>query len=361
MKKFILGTTALIAASALTMGVASAAEKKEVQKIKLNVSGYLQTSFVVADYDTGDQLPTDIRHEGEIHFTGKTTLDNGLEFGVNVQLEARESTDQIDETFMYVEGSFGRVIMGSENSASYLMHYGSPSPVPAWGLNSPNANAGGFTTPSTYTNEISDADKITYFTPRFSGFQLGASFTPDSDEETGTGSTATAVAASPYAPIKAEGDENEGFSVAVNYVNSFNEISVAASLGYEIITTDTAGLGDTEEISVGGSVGFSGFKVGGAYKFTDEDGGAAGVERHDYNLGVTYGMGPWKVGLQYAGVSMDDTSDGELHAFVLGGQYVLGPGITAFGGIQYWDGENDRVGSEGENATIFFLGTSLSF
>ena len=140
MKNVILGTTALVAATALTAGTASAAEK-----IKLGLGGYLQSSFVVASYDDGDQLPTNIRHEGEVFFTGSTTLDNGLTFGVNIQLEARATSDQVDETYMYVDGSFGRILFGSENSASYLMHYGAPSPVPAWGLNSPNANASGYT------------------------------------------------------------------------------------------------------------------------------------------------------------------------------------------------------------------------
>ncbi|OUR80455.1 hypothetical protein A9Q83_00550, partial [Alphaproteobacteria bacterium 46_93_T64] len=332
MKNVILGTTALVAVTALTAGSVSAAEK-----IKLNVGGYLQTSFVVADYDTNtDQLPTNIRHEGEVHFTGKTTLDNGLEFGVNIQLEARESGDQVDETFMYVEGAFGRVNMGSENSASYLMGYGSPSPVPAWGLNSPNANAGGFTTPSTYTNGISDADKLTYFTPRMGGFQIGASYTPDADSETSGGSV--------YSPISDEGAADEAYSIAANYTGKFGGVSVNASAGWEntqrtdttatAITTRTTTYGgggtltetfsvgsttlltsvlagattgtiasiaeataaavttsneNTDEISIGGNIGVAGFTIGGAYKFTDNDGGTADLERHDYNLGVSYG------------------------------------------------------------------------
>ncbi|MEH6404844.1 MAG: porin, partial [Sneathiella sp.] len=257
MKKIILGTTALVAATAFTAGSASAADK-----IKLNVGGYLQTSFVAASYDDDDRLPTNIRHEGEVQFTGKTTLDNGLEFGVNIQLEARESSDQVDETFMYVEGSFGRINMGSEDSASYLMHYGSPSPVPAWGLNSPNANASGMTTPSTLTNELGDKDKITYFTPRFSGFQLGASYTPDAGWETASFGAGTG----PYNPNGLEGAKEEAYSISANYVNKFNAVSVAASLGYQYITVETAGGDDTEELSAGVSVGFSGFTVGGAYK-----------------------------------------------------------------------------------------------
>lgn len=363
MKKVILGTTALVAASALTAGTASAAEK-----IKLGLGGYLETSFVVADYDNDtDQLPTDIRHEGEVFFVGSTTLDNGLTFGVNIQLEARATTDQVDETFMYVSGNFGRINVGSEDSASYLMHYNAPSPVPAWGLSSPNANASGFTTPSTLTNELGDTDKITYFTPRFSGFQIGVSYTPDGDEETGT-----AGGVSPYAPIQDEGAADEAYSVSANFVQDFGGVNVAASLGYQLVTRTTAD--DTDEYSAGLLVGVAGFEFGGAYKYTDNDGGNDDLERQDWNLGVTYGQGPWKIGLMYAGVDLDDDTptgnnglgnlnvgDGTLHAFVLGGQYVLGPGVTAFGGIQYWDGDEDTTGTEGEDATVFFVGTSLSF
>ncbi|MBO6824936.1 MAG: porin [Sneathiella sp.] len=351
MKKVILGTTALVAASALTAGSASAAEK-----IKLDVGGYLQTSFVVADYDTdNDQLPTDLRHEGEVHFTGETTLDNGLTFGVNIQLEAYTASDQIDETFIYVEGNFGRINVGSENSADYLMHYGSPAPVPAWTLNDPNAEAGGFETPATVSKQVSDADKITYFTPRFSGFQFGVSYTPDGDKETTSGTV--------YAPIAVEGTADEAYSLGANYTGDFDGVSLAASLGYQLLTRSGA-LEDTDEISAGVTVGLAGFEVGAAYKFTDNEDGANDDERQDWNIGVTYGQGPWKVGVQYAGINRDgDTAnyDGDLAAFVVGGQYILGPGVTAFGGVQYWDGEDGLEGSEGEDATIFFVGTALSF
>ncbi|MEH6496412.1 MAG: hypothetical protein V7740_11770, partial [Pseudomonas marincola] len=74
-----------------------------------------------------------------------------------------------------------------------------------------------------------------------------------------------------------------------------------------------------------------------------------------------YGQGPWTVGVQYAGVELDGAGNGNLDAVVIGGKYILGPGVTAFGGVQYWQGEDDLVGSEGDDATVFFVGTALSF
>ena len=115
MKKAILGTTALVAAGAFATSPASASDK-----IQLGVGGYMQSTYFYQDSDepagTASRISDRVTQEGEIHFTGETTLDNGLKFGVNVQLEAYQATDQVDETYIYVEGSFGRVLLGSENT-----------------------------------------------------------------------------------------------------------------------------------------------------------------------------------------------------------------------------------------------------
>jgi outer membrane protein OmpU len=234
------------------------------------------------------------------------------------------------------------------------MHYASPSPVPAWGLASPNAAAGGFTFLSTYTNAVSDSDKLTYFTPRFGGFQFGASYTPDGDEETGV--------ASPYSPIAVEGSSDEAYSLGANFNKKFGSVGFKASLGWE--RTESTTLEARDAYSGGIGLDVAGFSLGAAYKYVDNLGHVDNDERHDANIGLTYGMGPWKVGLQYAYAETEDDSagtDGELNAIVIGGQYTLGPGITAFGGVQFWDGEDDLEGSAGEEATLFFLGTALSF
>lgn len=355
MSKFSCGRTKTTLLASVALFAVSSATVEAADKIQLKLGGYLETAFIAAEYDTGDQLPTDIRHEGEVHFSGSTVLDNGLEFGVNIQLEARQSTDQVDETYMYVQGSFGRINVGSEDSSAYLMHYYAPDPVPAISLNDPHMKASGFTTPNSFPNEIGDADKITYLTPRLAGFQAGASFTPDADEETSTG------AASPYEGIAARGDEDEAFSLAANYKRNAGNMSLAASIGWQVVTRDTAGLEDTDEIAAGLKVGYGGFTVGGAYKYSANDSGTNDLDRHDWNLGVTYGRGPWSFGVQYAGIALDDAGNGEQHAIVIGGKFLLGAGITAFGGVQYWNGEDDLIGTNGEDATVLFVGTAISF
>ena len=216
MKKVLFGSTALVAAGAMAATSAVAEEG-----VKLGLGGYYNTFFWVGDYDEDTADPrklgaTGLFADGEVHFKGKTTLDNGITFGVQIELEAFQSGDQIDENYAFIEGSFGRLVIGGENTAAYMMQYAAPyvgvplnsgwitSFVPppvgpvsgtfttttftAGGASVVNAGqtttvsgvTTGFRTPalSTYVDLINDDHALNYFSPRFSGFQVGASFVP---------------------------------------------------------------------------------------------------------------------------------------------------------------------------------------
>jgi hypothetical protein len=385
MKKLLYGTTAL-AAAGLIAGQASAAEQ-----IKMGVGGYFQAFIVGASQDDGTGQPAantrshKISREGEIIFNGKTTLDNGIQFGVQVQLEAETCGDQIDESYMWVSGNFGRINIGSENSAAYLMHYAAPAPSHwAHGLNSPNhshAAAGGGTN-FLHTNPVSlssDAEKITYFTPRLAGFQLGASYTPERCEESTGGSVGggAGLCGGTYAGLPSErnsGQQSEIVELGANYVNKFGGVDVAVSGSWGEANAESnaaggpvAGVKDREEWSIGGQFGFAGFTLGGAYRDDNRGLSTANSDRQDYNLGLRYATGPWGVGIEWAHADIEDagaTGKNQTDAFEVGGSYALGPGILLNGGIQYWDQQEDDAALQNANenqATIFFIGTHIAF
>ncbi|MEW5728208.1 MAG: porin, partial [Pseudomonadota bacterium] len=120
MKKVLIASTALVAAGMMTAGAAQASEK-----IKLNLGGFSKWWVVgqwnddkyqrnaIADYNS-----VDVKGDNEIFFGGSTTLDNGMKVGVQIELEAGGHTDQssdtIDESYMFVETGFGKFIVGSE-------------------------------------------------------------------------------------------------------------------------------------------------------------------------------------------------------------------------------------------------------
>ncbi|NJO67491.1 MAG: porin, partial [Rhodospirillales bacterium] len=115
MKKILYATTAL-ATAALVAGAAGDAAAQEykseaAERINLGISGYFQQWAVgVAQdiKDTGPETiktnPIDNKQNSEICFIGSTTLDNGLTVGINVQVEANTSSDQIDESFLFLQG-----------------------------------------------------------------------------------------------------------------------------------------------------------------------------------------------------------------------------------------------------------------
>ncbi|WP_375593367.1 porin [Algihabitans albus] len=380
MKKVLMGTTA-IGAAALMAGPAAAQDGK----ISLGVGGYYENffTFVEQDFDGGDNdyNQFNVRQEGEIHFTGETTLDNGLTVGFQAQLEAITQGDQIDETFLYFEGSWGRLVMGSENSAPYLMQYTAPSA--GLGLNDPNIapfndiSAAGT---STLLNQVSDANKITYFTPRFAGFQLGASYTPNIDETGGDRQS------SDLNTSEDEDDYNNFFGIGANFVESFNGVDVAIAGGFEygmeeeddvsgpvnnfVIDPDTgaivndpttsADIDDYVAFSGGVNVGFAGFTVGGSVLHSN-----GGLENDGdvlvWDVGVTYGQGPWEIGATYLNGETETTGgDDQLHRVELGANYRLSPGVRVIGALQYTD-EEDASADREEDAWGVIIGTRLDF
>ncbi len=253
MRKVLLGSTALVAAGML---VGSGVPAQGAEPITLSVGGYYQVFVVFRAQSDVDNAPpgntqsvngndedihhTDVQQEGEVFFSGSTTLDNGITVGVNIQLEAYQKGDQIDEHYVFFSGNFGRLVLGAENSAPYLMHYGAPGAVPGHGLDSPNfftligtagnsAGAFGANGPpsavaDTPANLASDANKITYFTPRFSpGFQFGFSYTPDITDGNGRGGTGGGFLVS---DSEDAGQENI-IGLGVNFVRTFGDVDFA--------------------------------------------------------------------------------------------------------------------------------------
>ncbi len=348
-------------------------------KISLSVGGYYQNivSFVSQDddFDNGaaerEFNPVNVRHEGEIHFKGETTLDNGLTVGFQAQLEAITQGDQMDETYLYFSGSWGRLVMGSENSAPYLMAYAAP--YAGLGINSPNfflfsPNTTSYAATSGYLNLASDANKITYFTPRFGGFQLGVSYTPNIDARGGNRQT---FGLNTDEDVE---DYNHVIGAGVNFVESFNAVDIAIFAGAEWanLEADTAGddRKDYAAYQGGLNVGFAGFTVGGSVGYNN-----AGTTNNDftedawfYDVGVTYGTGPWTVGVTYSHseTNFNDTKkDDERDMIEVGASYALSPGVTIYGALQYMDEDTwTGFGSDENNEVEGFggsIGTKLSF
>ena len=376
MKKILLGTTAIVAAGM----IASAPSAIAAEKIKLGVGGYMEQWFGYTNNDDAagqDFSGFDIKSDSEVQFYGSTTLDNGISVGVNVQLEANSNAgDQIDESYLIVKGGFGEINLGSENSAMYKMHY-APADF-GIGLNtgdqtgwlSTTTNAAGssiseggyFRAPfgSTYIEPLraNDSEKITYYTPRIEGFQLGLSYAPETSQDNiGQPNRDTA--------------NTDLVMAGLNFNRSFGSTSVKASLGYGTVLDGVAGTNtEASAFNAGIGLGFGGFGMGVSYASYDDSGANDGS---GLNAGVNYSSGPWGVSLSYFHGEKDGattagvlTGDGEQDTFMLSAKYALGPGITAKGSVAHAKFKSDDTGLVGTDsaeieATYVVVGMAVSF
>jgi predicted porin len=377
MKKILYGSTALVAAGAMAATPAAAEEG-----VKLGLGGYYNTFFWVGDYDESANDPRNLEStglfaDGEVHFKGKTTLDNGITFGVQIELEAFQSGDQIDENYAFIEGSFGRLVIGGENTAAYMMQYGAPfvgvplnsgwitsfvPPPQATGVSTLTTTGGGtlpfstttiavttgFRTPalSTYLDLANDDHALNYFSPRFSGFQVGVSYVP----------AATINGEGKNFPVQADKNSelHDLISVGANFVESFGGFDVAVAGGYRIAQDDRGGNDDPQQISAGLNLGFAGFTVGGSIGVEDSD---RATDGHAWDAGATYSTGPWAVGVTYFQSEVEGAAGGghdELQAAQAGVSYAVGPGITASANVLWadWDGEAAGANADGFGGVV---------
>ena len=396
MKRLLLGTSALVAAGVLMSGPAAAAG------LEASLNGYMEQWFGFRSVDNDDTTPGvaggadfttfDHKSDAEVHFNAKTTLDNGLKVHYHVELEGNTDGDQIDESYIRLTGSFGQFLMGSENSAQYLMGYG-PKDYGITTLSGDDSQwinlskdvfgdgAGRFRTPWGSSNievdgSCNDDRRLTYFTPRSSGFQFGLSYTPNcGNQDSGAPGNDKTI--------------SNIISVGANYIGKFDQASVKVSGGYSRGEKPTGNAGsDPETVNFGAVLGFGGFSLGGYYATTvgsihgfstaARDGGTKddpmpiGNENTGYAIGLAYATGPWGVSIvwrhgdregalpQADGVGSGDDDMNFVH---LGAQYKLGPGVTLNGSIAYAsvDNEADLLAGSSDDGFYVVGGIKVAF
>ena len=374
MKKILLGSTAIVAAGM----IASVPSAEAASKMKLNVGGYMEqwVGFTSGDDGVGqDYSGFSTVSDGEIHFKGKTKLDNGITVGVNVQLEAQQGGDQIDEQYMEVSGGFGKIIIGDENSAMYKMHY-APSDFgigtnsgdnTSW--NDPVADAEGdsinmgshFRSPfgATYIepDAVNDSAKISYFTPRVSGFQLGVSYAPDAAQDNNSQPNRDAV-------------NSDYVMVGANFVQKMGGMSVGISGGYGTVTDAAVGGDEPEATSFGIKLGMGGVSAGVSYANFSDSGER---DQEGINAGVAYSSGPMGVSIAYYHGEKDGNNgsaatlnnQAERDVIHLSAKYAMGPGVTfagTLGHAVYSSDDADLDNSVNESASTYVvMGLKVGF
>jgi hypothetical protein len=331
--------------------LALAASPAAAQEWSVSVGGFMLLGAGYVDSDA-HEAEVEIVNDSEVIFNFRLIADNGLTFGAKAELENNGSSNNMDEYVGWVEGSFGRVEIGAEDGA----HDRLAGSNLAGGMTFTSAaDSGGFLfdyaggeAPVILSDveaqgaDTSDDLKITYFTPVIAGFQAGVSYANSSE-----GGTSTDGAV----------NDREAFEIGARYRRSVAEFSIdlygGATFFSDPYQARFQGRVPEEGYTVGGNLGYAGFKAGVVY-------GVTGFEAADddevIGVGASYETGPWSFGVQYAEFLDGDFEDDM--GVSAGVDYVLAPGVTLGAVVEYADGkEFDRAaGAEDAWAVGLMMG-----
>lgn len=363
MKKLLIGTSALVGAAL----VAAAAHAEDPKVVVGGVVGF-QAAHVSEDQDAGKRA-VGFRNDSEVTVSVSGKSDNGLGYGAVVSLEADVSADANNQGFnasrayTYLDGSFGHVELGSNTGASQALAVEADNLARATGgiagawSNFPAAPTASFiSTPGLPSEHGSvaaygdlstfNANKVTYYSPRFSGFQVGLSFVPDFTDR-GQTVTRSDVGTSFGNVIQA----------GVNYEGQWDNLGLSAAVTAERGDADSNAVEDLMAWNAGTVLSFSGFSLGGSYGDWDDSGNVKGTDANYYTLGGAYDFGPFGASATWMDSNLGNN---DFNNLVLGTDYSLAPGLTPYAEVSFFDA--DATGTVNDNSgTVVLLGTELAF
>ena len=368
MRKQLMAGTALVAATMLVAGGAAAADKK-MMKPSISVNGYYEGVVGgILDEDMGeDTTALDTRTDAEIHFNGRGTTDNGMKIHARVELEGQNNhsdggsgDDPIDEYFVSVSGSFGKIILGGTGGAPVKMLTGMSG---SWAtgvgenlsfddgwVNSVRGGGGGdFHRLSHSRLDTGDAEKMTYISPKFGGFSVGVTYSPNrmnNDSNARNNTTAQA---------------HDGLEAAASYSGKFGEVGFAVGAGmtaYQGGTDGGAGNSDLSDWLVAARIDFGGgFRVSAAHKRTTDDNEANQASLTDVGVRFVQGANQFSLVGMHGEKDMGDAS----HTKVMGSYArAMGPGVKVHLNA-LWNESTSPDGSETNSGTALISGIKVVF
>ncbi|MFN4281148.1 MAG: porin [Alphaproteobacteria bacterium] len=373
MKTFLLATTTLVGVGILTAAGAHAAPN-------VRIGGFMnfQTGWASQDRDGFSASPgvPGVANERGFGFITDTELtirvsdklDNGLAWSLKIELEADAddiNAENSDEVTLTLSGSWGKLELGNEDGAADQMWITANSATgratnndwrrwSLWRETGAGASTASFFQTDKAHRDSSDATKISYFTPRVAGLQLGASYSASRNDNGRSRAADTGTA------------EANFWEFGATYSTKFDDVGLDLSATHSRADIEDGTLEDTRAYGLGAMLSFGAFSVSGNYA-TDGDSRRAlnqGNDKSDsWSLGVGYAQGPWQLGATYQEMRVGNGNAGgknKLDVINLGVDYALGAGLNLYS--QYAYVERDDVNAALSNdAHVLIVGTQVRF
>lgn len=402
----------------------------------------------------------------ELYVNVKGKLDSGLTYGGHIELNEDVSPSDVQsdtnasKMYLFVESRYGRLQMGSFDDAGDTMRIdGSDVAVAAGGTGgeywryvnlydrSGDASGGyypipGLTTASGLPGEVAvdpnigargryydaakreyvpietrevkyrdraTANKISYYSPRFGGAQIGISYTPDQAARgtafnfnsrdkgfRGSQQIIPSISDTGYVRDNVYASFYDVWNGGISYENEFGNLGLKASLTGEfgnsrftgtwipdtieyVTGTGTAADGtidrskallstfdDLEGYSIGVGLDYMGIDFAFAYGYMPEIGAMAyrNQKVEYFSAGFGYELGPFRASVTGFGSKVKedgDVSNRDLVNVAIGLDYKLAPGFTPYVEVDIFDTDSNAQLIPDNSGAVFMIGTSLSF
>jgi hypothetical protein len=401
MKKTLLSAAAMLCISGMAYAENTASADRKGPEVK--VFGFSEAQYAIinqdneVNYATGqDLVDHGLSIKNRIKFAFDNEAANGLKYGSYVSLRGdTDAEKKAVQAYVYTESSYGRVLLGSHESASESMQVTAANiDLALGGIDSSfgkylNQNVLSGATqyamsdifilspyfPVNLDNE-GDANKVTYYTPMLSGIQFGVSFTPDAEM------LGTASAFKDLDKTKANAGElgyKDVFDVGLSYEGK------VADFEYKLATTGQFGRAKLTPV---GKVrqDLRAWDVGTKLKYKDAtlilsyaDLGKSGTIK-DRLPDRKYGSKYWTAGLRYdvseefavglthmksqkAGnlVNVHETAYNRFQSQAFSADYKIAEGLKLYSEIIRFKTKTVDPNISDNKGTIFILGTKINY
>ena len=327
MRKLLLGTTALAAATAMSASALA----------DVSIAGSYEFKYKSASSQSAAKDGTTMSHgdtDVVMTFTNKT--DSGLTLSYRYDLSpaiADGGNATVDENSLAISGGFGKIVLGQDDDA------GDAYNIDEMDLPTEEPGPGTLTSSSIGSSSSiasSDAMKVAYHLPAMGGLTAGVSFA-DSGTNTGTDTT----------------------SMGARY--SMEAGGAAITLGYATKTTE-ATTKDTDQTNMGLKIVSGDLSLivsQGTYEAVDED-------RDNQGASISYKMPNGMTVAAYTFKSEDALDKGEeLSRSGAEVSYSIASGLTAVVNVEDYDykvGTNrDGTSTVSDNGTVTALTLKAAF
>lgn len=362
MKKGLLSSTAIVAAS---IAVCGAADAKPV--VSLGGSFDFQVGWTSQDREGWSPTPGSVIgpstergysffNTSDITIKASDTTDSGMKWAFLVKLYAEadggpgatngtksSGRDAANKVYLTLSDNWGQIKMGADHPMNHIMQINVAEAVGGAGTGGVDGDWARWVNDETVTSryetgatlhDSTTSSNISYVTPRIAGIQAAMTFAPDHN---------TIGRFREPAQVTKK-DEINWLEGIVRYDGKIDDVDVGASITGQHNQDSLKTYREGTAYQVGGVVGYRSWKVAGGYGWKADDGEALKTDTNTkfnlYDLGVGYTVNAWQLGISYlhqnAGV-INSTGTDKQDLWSLGVTYDMGAGLQLYSDLNHLD------------------------